>query len=362
MPKISIIIPVYNTEKYLRQCLNSVINQTLKDIEIICINDGSTDNSLEILKEYSQKDSRIKVISKKNSGHGHTMNIGLDNATGEYIGIVESDDYISINMYEELYKLSNDNIDVVKSSFYKYYDTPNVKKIENVSWSKKAILPDKNPFNINDYPVFLSFHPSIWTCIYKKKFLIQNNIKFLEEKEASWVDNLFQVQTLYLAKKIIYINTPFYFYRKRNLKDSADLKDYNIPFKRTQEIYSWIRQNNISNENILACLYKRHLNYIISILDNLKFYNIKNGMKIVKQMIYDMNKNIILHNSYINKKERKIYLALKNRAYIYWFFKQIMELRKYILSIHFTQKNKYIAFCGKYYYFNNKKRCKNAKK
>ena len=101
--KVSIVIPICNVERYLKECLDSVINQTLKDIEIICVDDGSTDASLSILRTYEKMDTRIKVITKQNSGYGNTMNVGMDIAIGEYIGIVESDDYIEKNMFERLY-------------------------------------------------------------------------------------------------------------------------------------------------------------------------------------------------------------------------------------------------------------------
>ena len=103
-PLVSIVVPVCNVEKFLGECLDSVINQTLKEIEIICVDDGSTDHSLEILREYEKKDSRIIVITKPNSGYGNTMNVGTDAASGEYVGIVESDDYVKENMFEILYK------------------------------------------------------------------------------------------------------------------------------------------------------------------------------------------------------------------------------------------------------------------
>jgi len=118
-PRVSIIIPVFNVENYLKECLDSVVNQTLKDIEIICVNDGSTDGSLSILEEYKEKDERIKVISKLNGGYGHTMNVGMDAATGEYIGIVEPDDYIEPDMYEILYIEAVENdVDFIKADFY----------------------------------------------------------------------------------------------------------------------------------------------------------------------------------------------------------------------------------------------------
>ena len=128
MPKISILIPIYNVEKYLKECLDSVINQTLKDIEIICINDGSTDSCAEILKAYSLKDNRIKVINKENSGYGASMNMGLEEATGDYIGIVESDDFIKEEMFANLYKIATkDDAEIVKSDYF-YYVTSTKQK------------------------------------------------------------------------------------------------------------------------------------------------------------------------------------------------------------------------------------------
>ena len=104
MAKVSVIIPVYNAERYLAECLDSITGQTLKDIEIICISDGSTDRSYDILQKYQEQDSRILLIWRENRGYGYTMNEGIARASGEYIGIVEADDYAALNMYEELYQ------------------------------------------------------------------------------------------------------------------------------------------------------------------------------------------------------------------------------------------------------------------
>ena len=104
MPKVSVIVPVYNTEKYLPQCLDSIINQTFTDFECICINDGSTDNSLSILEEYAKKDSRIRIISQKNAGLSNVKNVGIKNATGIYITFIDSDDFVSLDYIEKLFK------------------------------------------------------------------------------------------------------------------------------------------------------------------------------------------------------------------------------------------------------------------
>ena len=162
MPKVSVIIPVYNVEKYLRECLDSVINQTLSDIEIICINDGSTDNSLEILREYAQKDERIILISRENKGVSVSRNEGIKKATGEYIAFIDADDYLeNNNYYEQLYECAaKSNSDIAKGS-YRY----GKRKINN--GVNEKIKEDKN-----------NFIAQFASAIYSSKMLKDNNISF----------------------------------------------------------------------------------------------------------------------------------------------------------------------------------------
>ena len=113
MVKVSIIVPTYNVEQYLAECMDSITGQTLRELEIICVNDGSTDGSLNILKKYAASDDRIIIIDKKNEGYGRAMNDGLDRASGEYVGIVEPDDYVDLHMYEDLYRIAKEkNLDI----------------------------------------------------------------------------------------------------------------------------------------------------------------------------------------------------------------------------------------------------------
>ena len=123
MVKISVIVPVYNTQKYLNECLNSLINQTFQDIEIICINDGSTDDSLEVLNEFSKKDNRIKIVTQKNSGLSASRNHGIELSKGEYIYFIDSDDYIELNTLKELYDISIENsCDLIIFKLINFYD------------------------------------------------------------------------------------------------------------------------------------------------------------------------------------------------------------------------------------------------
>lgn len=219
MAKVSIIIPIYNTEKYIKKCLDSVIAQTLEDIEIICVNDGSTDSSLSILEQYSQKDPRITIINKTNSGYGHSMNLGIDSSTGEYIGIVEADDFVNPEMFEELYRLASENqADMVKSDFYYYLDKR----------SRKAGKIAKNKcfkvFNIKDDNTILKMMPSIWSAIYKREFLKENNIRFLETAGASYQDTSFAFKTLASAGRIVFTDRAYYNYRQDNESSSVQSK------------------------------------------------------------------------------------------------------------------------------------------
>lgn len=221
MPKISIIVPVYNVERYLRDCLNSLINQTLSDIEIICVNDGSTDSSPRILEEYASKDSRIKVINKENSGYGASMNMGLAAAEGEYIGIVESDDFVKTTMYEELYNLAvKNNADVVKSDYYLYTTSNNQSR-------KIGIIKPKytgKVFSVKDYPKILKMPPSIWSSIYRREFLNKNNIRFQESPGASFQDISFAFKTLSSAERLVFTNKTYLYYRQDNENSSVKSK------------------------------------------------------------------------------------------------------------------------------------------
>ena len=189
MPKVSVIVPVYNVGKYLQQCLDSILVQTLQDIEVICVDDGSTDSSGKILDQYVLEDKRVKALHRKNAGYGAAMNAGLDAAQGEYIGIVESDDCIKAEMYQTLYDAAiKDNLDVVKSDAIYWMESVGYLKEIHYQWLDNyydRILYDE------DRNIFFDFYMNIWTGIYKKTFLMENKIRFHETPGASYQDNGF---------------------------------------------------------------------------------------------------------------------------------------------------------------------------
>ena len=218
-PLISILVPCYNVEKYLEQCLDSIVNQTLKDIEIICINDGSTDSTLDIIKSYAKSDKRIVIIDKQNEGYGKSMNRGLDAATGKYIGIVESDDWVDSNMFQELTDIAEKhNVDVVKSNFYQYTTTDGEKNVLN------PIIPEYDANRIiiprQSFAIFYSA-PSIWAAIYNREFLMKNNIRFLESPGASYQDTGFNFKVWLMANSAYLTTKPYLHYRCDNENSSV---------------------------------------------------------------------------------------------------------------------------------------------
>lgn len=212
MKKVSILVPIYNVEKYLPECLDSLINQTLKEIEIICINDGSTDSSPQIIKRYAKRDPRIVVLNKKNSGYGDSMNQGLAKAKGEYIAIVESDDYID----EDLYKLAKKHdTDIVRANYYHHTDAN-----DEIHHSIKGQRLN-HPMNIDEDPSILYEAPAIWSAIYRRDFLKKNHIEFLPTPGASYQDTGFNMKALCSAKRIVYTDKAYLHYRTNNSNSSV---------------------------------------------------------------------------------------------------------------------------------------------
>lgn len=237
-PKVSIVIPVYNVEKYLRECLDSAINQTLEEIEIICVNDGSTDSSLEILREYEARDPRVHVIDKPNAGFGHTMNMGLNAATGEYVAFLESDDSMNKNAYKRLVEIADSHgLDIVKGDYFNLEGIGDNRRLEPVEITKvkerygKIFRPLDEPW---------SFYVPMMNVLglFRRSMLEENHIRHNETPGASHQDMGFWFQTLAVANTMMFVNEPFYEYRQDNM--NASMKSDKTTFCILNE-YAFIR-------------------------------------------------------------------------------------------------------------------------
>ena len=259
--KISIVMPIFNASEFLHQSLGGLVKQTLNDIEIICVNDGSTDNSLEIMQQYAYRDKRIKIIDKKNSGYGNTMNLGMSIARGEYIGILEPDDYADINMFEMLYQEAlHYEADVVKSNYFEYSQKENT----NIFCEVLAGQTYNQVSNAWENERIPFLRPCIWSAIYKRTLLQDNNILFNETPGASYQDTAFAFKVWVCAKRVVFVKDAYLHYRIDN--DNSSVKSSGKVFSicdEFQAIQAFLNQNKD---------FKNHYSKILQVL-KLDSYN-----------------------------------------------------------------------------------------
>lgn len=219
-PKVSILVPVYNVERFLPQCLDALCGQTLRDIEIVCINDGATDGSPAILHEYAARDARVRVIDKQNTGYGHSLNLGISQARGEYIGIIEPDDFPDKRMFKKLLKVAErTHADVVKCNYFNYFEGSD-HLVENF-----AGLPYRRAFDPVDYPQVVCSIPSIWTGLYRKTFLEREGISLRETPGAAFQDAGFSLKVWFAARTCALVKKPLLHYRMDNPGSSSKTAD-----------------------------------------------------------------------------------------------------------------------------------------
>ena len=217
-PKVSVITPICNVERYLPECLESLLSQTLNEIEFLWIDDGSKDNSGAIADEFAAKDARVRVVHKPNSGYGATMNLGLSLAKGEFIGIVESDDFAEPTMFQSLYeKAIKNHCDIVRSNRFTLTDKGNsfTESLKGLPYGK-VITPTKNCLELFDKA------PDIWSAIYKREFLTSNSIDFQETPGAAFQDTGFVYKSYIAADRVLFVKDAYLHYRKNNESSSVN--------------------------------------------------------------------------------------------------------------------------------------------
>ena len=264
MVKISAIVPVYNVEKYLKECLDSIINQTLTDIEIICINDGSTDNSLKILNEYAEKDKRVKIFTQKNQGLSIARNNGMKYAKGEYISFIDSDDYIELNTFEKLYdKATRDDLDILMFKSF-VYDEQKQKINEFDAYHDLEVFDKfiKNIFCHLDTKEFTHrISVTSWSKIYKTDFLKSNEINFPEK--LLFEDNAFFYETYLKAKTVSIYPERLYYYRIN--RENSITKTSGYKFSDIIKNFCLIR-NTLKEMNYLNIYKKTVYNKFINVI------------------------------------------------------------------------------------------------
>lgn len=215
-PLVSVVTPVYNVERYLPECLDSLRAQKLRDMEFICVNDGSTDGSLEILERYAAEDPRFKVISKPNGGYGETMNVGMDAARGEYVGILESDDYADPNMYRDLYRFAKRrDLDLVKANYFEHNEAGDTLMEPFAGFAYRTVFDPREDQGV------MTVLPIIWSALYRRSMLVDNGIRFNETPGASFQDTSFVQQVWMCARRVAILRRAYLHYRVDNAGSSV---------------------------------------------------------------------------------------------------------------------------------------------
>ncbi len=264
-PAVSILIPIYNVERYLRECLDSVVRQTLREIEIICINDGSTDSCPAILTEYAAKDSRIVVLNKPNSGYGDSMNQGLRLARGEYIGIVEPDDYIAPAMFEQLYRVADEkHCELVKSNFYTFRTSGGNREIQKEFTTGLNELYRKE-LTQQDVAAYLQSQRgplAHWSAIYSADFLNRYSLHYNPTPGASYQDFGFFHKVLFCVRKWYLIPEHTYYYRQDNPNASMLSKDKHLCIHQEfRSIRTFLAEHGIAEVPLRPILTKLQLEH-----------------------------------------------------------------------------------------------------
>lgn len=309
-PLISIIVPVYNVEEYLSKCLDSIVNQTYKNLEIILIDDGSTDNSGIICDEYSEGDTRIKVIHKKNKGVSNTRNIGIENASGEYILFVDADDEIERDyVYVMIKEVIQSDCDLVISNILDIFNTT----------CRKRIIKKENLTGIfrNDYFTLLELLRVPFVKLYKSQMINKYNIRFCESMKLS-EDQVFNFQYYSIIKNYKFINYYGYKYFHRNtfsLSKAVDKKAFYDEIKKLKIEKCFYDENFIENKEYIFC---HNALAVVS-----KYCGIDNSFDDFKEKIIKIKKLIYGFEYYNNFKQYYILKCLKYNLWylLYWSYK-----------------------------------------
>lgn len=316
-PKVSVILPVYNVEQYLNQCMDSIVGQTLKDIEIICVDDGSTDRSLEILKKYESKDDRVKIICQQNAGAGAARNNGLKIATGEYLSFLDSDDFFELDMLEKTYnkaKATKAEILVFRSDQYR----EDLDKIVPVSWTlREKTLPPYRPMNHRTFTdnVFKVFVGWAWDKLFDREFVLKYELQYQEQRTSN--DMLFVFTALVLAKRIEILDEPLAHQRRNNPNSLSNTRE-----KSWQCFHEALvaLKNNLDKFDLYYELEQDYINYAL----HFSLWNINTLTGPKKEVLFDKLKNEwfaemgIADKSadyFYNKKEYKNYEEIRDKSF-----------------------------------------------
>lgn len=344
-PSVSVVVPTYNASLYLREALDSLVNQTYHNFEVICVNDGSTDDSIDILNEYAAKDYRFRILDGPNGGYGKAMNRGMDAAVGKYISILEPDDYYAKDTIETLFKMAEENnLDIAKGAFQRFYEKDGVRHFFSDCFLETGVVVcPRKKLDAFKYSM------NTWTCIYRTEFIRKHNIRHNETPGASYQDNGLHLLSFSYADRVMCTYKDVYFYRQDNQGSSINAL-CRRPYAMRDE-YSYIKAQLQHNPDIWKQVEPA---YVLKRMDNHMYVygNIPNSIKLEyleefrKELINMESMDWSLTSDYYQEVMKKILIspmfylldeALHNRTQE--FTKKEIQ-KEYYKEIHYYRKPK----------------------
>lgn len=307
-PLVSIIVPVYNTAQYLKRCINSIMNQTYKNLEIICVNDGSTDGSELILDEFAAKDSRIRIIHKQNNGESSARNFGLKIMTGQFIGFVDCDDWIEADMYERLVSAAVEkDVDIVASSWFKDTDDESIKIVNQLPVSEEVFEREDFLQYIYKRDYYRGF-AYMWNKLFKKSLFYDGNGQLLlfDEDLILGGDVLYLGRLALNSQKVFYIDEAFYHYYQRSSSGchTADLVKRKDWLKAYERLIKHIEEQGIKTDALVWI--KRFLAYHSSNVAELAFeQNNSVALKMSQEIMREYSKEYYETNQEYKERIRR---------------------------------------------------------
>lgn len=275
---VTVVVPTYNTERFLDEALTSLEQNSRINLEILAINDGSRDGSLEIMRAHECLDPRVRVIDKKNEGYGASVNRGFAEARGTYVAILEPDDWVEPHMYDDLFEYAmsfglKTPPDVVKSPYWRIWmpTTPQERRLKCPYYHR--IHPAHQPFKVEDCPRVVQHHPSIWSALYRRAFLSEKNIRMMEVPGAGWVDNPFWYETMCQADTIVYLDKPYYCYREDLPGSSSANRVLALSFERWNNMCDVCDRLQISDQGVRRALAVVAFRYVGEAIAQVGFEN-----------------------------------------------------------------------------------------
>ena len=307
---ISVIVPIFNAAPYLEQCLDSILCQNQPGMEVICLNDGSTDDSLSIMQAYANANGKVRVIDKPNEGYGATCNRGIAEARGHWISIIEPDDWIRPGMYSAMLAYAgrfNEEPDIVKTPYLRVID-PDTPQQTIINCSYRGRVPRNRLFRIQEGIHLIQHHPSIWSALYRKDFLDANDIRFKPIPGAGWADNPFLMETMLKAERIAYLDKPFYCYREETEEKSRAVAVNNtmLPFDRWHDMMDIIEELGVTNEVILRAHNRRGFIYLSGVYSFVSLEDERLSCAI-RDMFGRMDPALVLDDPEIPPFDRKLF-------------------------------------------------------